>query len=120
MRSARSSTRIDGNIDRPIRRVLEPRRHRKRRRQLAMHLALRRACSDGTPRHQIGGILGRDRVEELASRGQTHVGDVEQQRARLAETFVDLEAPVHVGVVDQPFPAYGRAGLLEVDSHDDV
>src|SRR6266851_559433 len=48
------------------------------------------------------------------------LGEVEQEAARQPEPFVDGEAPVEAGVVDEPLPAHGRPRLLEVDAHHDT
>jgi len=63
----RCPDRIDGDLHVGVGPVLEPDRHRGSRRELAMHLALRGACTDGAPRHQVRRELRRDRIEELAS-----------------------------------------------------
>ena len=85
-----------------------------------MDLGLRRACADGTPGHEVGSVLGADGIEEFAASGEAELCDVDEEGASDAETFVDLEATVHVGVVDEPLPADSGAGLFEVDTHDNV
>ena len=42
---------------------------------------------------------------------------MQQQAAGQPQTGVDVIAAVEVGIVDQPFPAHGGAGLLEIDPH---
>ena len=85
-----------------------------------MDLALGGAGADGAPADGIGDELRRDRVEELAASGQAQRKHVQQQLPREVQPLVDGEAAVEVGVVDQPLPADRRAGLLEVDAHDDA
>ena len=120
MGAARGAARVDRDADRAIRRVLEAGRHGERGRKLAVHLRLGRARADRTPGDEVGGVLRGDGVEELAARGETHIRDIEQERARQAQALVDLEAAVHLGVVDEALPPDGRARLLEVDAHDDM
>ena len=70
-------------------------------------------------RDQVGDVLRRDHVEELAARGQAELVEVEQELARHAQALVDVESCRRGGVVDQALPADGGARLLEVDAHDD-
>ncbi len=51
--------------------------------------------------------------------GQAHLGEIQKQAARDRQPLVHLERAVEVRVVDEPLPPDGRAGLLEVDAHDD-
>ena len=85
-----------------------------------MHLRLGGARSDRTPGDQIGDVLGRDHVEKLAAGGQAKFVDLDQHLARNAQTAVDVEAAIEPGVIDQPFPSDGGAGLFEVDPHHDL
>jgi hypothetical protein len=59
-------------------------------------------------------------TQELASRRQPHLVDVQQQLPRDPQPVVDSEGAVHLGVVDETLPADGRPGLLKVDTHEDV
>ena len=63
-------------------------------------------------------VLRHDRVERFGGRRHAEVGQVQQQFARDADAFLDVEGVVHVGIVDEAFPAHRRARLLEVDAHD--
>jgi hypothetical protein len=74
--------------------------------------------TDSTDGQTIGQELGGDCVEHLAGDGHALVGQVDEELARYAETLVDLEAVVDIGVVDQALPADCCAGLLEVRAHD--
>ena len=85
-----------------------------------MHLALRRARTNRAPADQVTDVLGRNHVQELAARGQADAVDVDQQLARDAQAFVDAVALIQVRVIDQPLPAHGGAGLLEVHPHHDL
>src|SRR5438093_7290856 len=111
---------VDGDLDAAVGAVLEADGHREARGQLAVHLALGRARADGAPGDEVRGELGRDRIEELAARGQPELGEIEQEAARPPEPVVDGEAPVEAGVVDEPLPAHGGPRLLEVDAHHDT
>ncbi len=51
--------------------------------------------------------------------GTPHFVQLEQELARDAQAVVDAEAAVEIGIVDQAFPADGRARLLEINAHDD-
>ena len=88
--------------------------------QLAVDLALGGARADGAPADQAGDVLRRDHVEELGSGGHAHLGQVQQQVARLAQAVVDLVGLIEIGVVDQPLPSDGGARLFKVDAHDDA
>ena len=103
----RRPRRQDG-VDRGLRvavgAVLEADRHRQSGRQLAVDLALGRARADRPPRGQVGDVLRDLRVEELGSRRQAEIVDVEQQLARQPQSLVDVEALVQIGIVDQALP----------------
>lgn len=57
--------------------------------------------------------MGADSVEELRGDRDTHVGQVGEELTGHAQTLVDLEGAVDVGVVDQTFPADSRTGFLD-------
>lgn len=85
-----------------------------------MDLAFRGARTDGAPADQIGDVLGRDHVQELAGGRHAQAVDVDQQLPRNAQALVDAVALVQVGIVDQPLPAHGGARLFEVHAHHDL
>src|SRR5690606_12299267 len=111
---------IDRDADVAVGAVLESDRRRGAGREFAVHLALGRARADRAPGDEVGQVLRRRRVEQLAARGHAEPRDVDQQRARDAQALVDAAALVEVGVVDQALPADRGARLLEVDAHHDV
>ena len=85
-----------------------------------MHLRLGGARADRAPGDQIGDVLGRDHVEELAAGRQAEFVDLDQHLARDAQAAIDIEAAIEPGIVDQPFPSDGGAGLFEIDPHHDL
>ena len=119
VRSAGRPAGVNGDADGAVRRVLEAGGHGQCRDEFAVHLGLGGARADGAPGDEVGDVLWRDGVEELAARREAHVRDVKEECPSEAEALVDLEGAVHLRVVDETLPAYGRAGLLEVDTHDD-
>jgi hypothetical protein len=86
--------------------------------ELAVHLRLGGARADRAPGHQVADVLRRDHVEELAARGHADPVDAHQQVARDAQSLVDAEAAVQVGIVDEALPAHRGARLLEIHAHD--
>ena len=84
-----------------------------------MHLRFGRARADRAPRHEVRDVLRRDRIEELRSDGDARVAEPAEQVARDAQAVVDRETLVEVRIVDEAFPADGRARFLEVHAHDD-
>jgi len=56
-----------------------------------VHLTFRGARTDRGPGDEIARVLRRDRVHELARRGDAHLDEVEQQAARQAKPVVDAE-----------------------------
>src|SRR4051812_13565290 len=84
-----------------------------------MYLTLSGTRADGTPRDQVRNVLRRDHVEEFAARRQPELVDLQQQSACGAQPVVDAETSIEIGIVDQAFPAHGRAWLLEINPHDD-
>ena len=111
---------IDGDANAAVRRIFETGGHREGGGKLAMDLRLGCTSANRTPCYKICGVLGADRIEEFASRRKAHLRHIEQKRTSDAESAVDLKGAVHIRVIDEPFPSHGRAGLLEVDAHDDV
>src|SRR5256885_12208081 len=83
-------------------------------------LAFRGTRTDGAPADQIGNVLGRDHVQELAGGRHAQAVDVDQQLPRNAQAFVDAVALVQVGIVDQTLPSHGGARLFEVHAHHDL
>src|SRR5256885_5889818 len=55
-------------------------------------LAFRGTRTDGAPADQIGNVLGRDHVQELAGGRHAQAVDVDQQLPRNAQAFVDAVA----------------------------
>ncbi len=98
--------------------VLEADRAGEARGQLAVDLAFRGPGADRAPGHEVGDVLRRHHVQELAGRRQPQGVHVDQQPPRQAQPVVDHEAAVQARVVDQAFPADRGARLLEVDPHD--
>ena len=84
-----------------------------------MDLRFGGAGTDGSPRDQIGGVLRCYGVEKFASYGKPQLGYIEKEGAGDTKSFVNLEAIVEIRIVDEAFPANGRPGFFEVDSHDD-
>ena len=60
-----------------------------------------------------------NRVEELGAGVHPHLTDLEKERAGSAESGLDVEAIIEVGVINKALPANGGAGLFEVDPHHD-
>lgn len=110
---------INSDAQAAIRAVLEADGEGQAARQLAMQLALGGARADGAEGDGVGEELRGDGVEHLAGDGHAGAGEVAVELAGDAQALVDLEGLVDLGVVDQPLPADGGAGLLEVGAHDD-
>jgi len=110
---------INGDTDASISPVLETDGERDTRGELAVELGLRGTSTDSTPRDEVSDVLGRDGIKKLGSDGDTKVGKVAQELTSKTEALVDLERPVEVWVVDEPFPPNGCAWFFKVGTHDD-
>ncbi len=77
------------------------------------------ACADAGPGDSVDKKGGADRVQQLGSDGQAHLGYLEQQFARDQYPFFDLVLSVDIGVINEAFPAKSGPRLLKVDPHDD-
>src|SRR5919106_1002594 len=119
MRRMRRANRVESDSYIAVGAVLKADGTRKSRGKLAVYLAFGGARADGTPGYQIGEILRRDHVEELAARGHAELIELEQQIAADAQSVVDLKATIEIGIVDESFPANRGARLLKIDAHDD-
>ncbi|GAA0031110.1 hypothetical protein BROWWM01_52420 [Bradyrhizobium ottawaense] len=117
MRGRLHGVRCDPHI--AIGAVLEADRAGQARGQLAMDLALGRACADRGPGHEVGDVLRRRHVEEFRAGGQAEIVHGRQHVARQPQALVDVEAAVQIGIVDQALPTDGGARLLEIDPHYD-
>lgn len=110
---------VDGDLNASTGSVFEADRDAQSGGQFAVDLAFGGPCADGSPDDEVGEVLRRDGVEELCAAWDAAICEFEQQAACNAQTFVNIERVVEVGVVDQPFPADGRARFFKVDPHDD-
>ena len=84
-----------------------------------MHLALGGPRTDRAPTDQVRNVLGREDVKVLDARGHAGVVQIAKEATRDAQSLVDVEPAVEIGVVDQPLPPHRGARLLEVHPHDD-
>ena len=119
MRVADGSDGVNSNTQSAVGAVLEADGERQPGRQLPMQLAFGGPGPDGANGEQVGKELGGDRVEHLAGEGHALGGEVDEKLPTKPEALVDEETAVDLWVVDQPFPADGRARLLQVGSHHD-
>ncbi len=110
---------INRHFDGAIGSVFKTNRAGQTRCQLAVHLRFCCSCPNRAPAHQIGEILWGDHIEEFTRSRQSAVVDIQQQFTRNAQPIIDLEAVVHVRVVDKPFPANGGTRFFKIDAHDD-
>ena len=117
MRVLRSTNGINRNLHIPARAVFKTDRAREAAGELAVALALGRAGANGAPADQIGDVLRRDQVQIFGGGGEAHAVDIQQQLARTAQAFVDVERVVEVGVVNKAFPAHRGTGFLEIHPH---
>src|SRR5439155_17895411 len=99
MRMRGRADRVDRHLDATAGAVLKADRHRQARRELAVHLALGGPRADRAPGHEIGGVLRRDRIEELAAGVQAERAEIEQQLPREVESLVERIAAVEWRVV---------------------
>ena len=120
MRSGSRTDGIHGELDAARGAVLEADGHREAGGELAVDLALGRPGADGSPGDDVGDVLRRDRIEELAADRQPEIRHLDQQPAGGVEPGVHVARTVQLRVVDQALPAGGRARLLEVDAHRDA
>ena len=110
---------IDSHFNRTISAIFETYRTRKTRRQFAVHLRFGGTCANCAPAHQVSEILWGDHIEKLTCRWQTAVVNIKQQFTGYTQTVVDLEAIIHMRIVNQPFPAHRGTRLFKIDAHYD-
>jgi hypothetical protein len=115
-----STASVNCDTNGAVSRIFEAGGHRERRRELAVDLGLGCTGANCAPRNKICGVLGAYCVKEFTPGWEAHLRHLKEERAGHSESAVDLEGAIHVGVVDESFPAEGCARLLEVNSHDDV
>lgn len=115
-----STNGVNGNAEIAIGAILEADREGQTRGQLTMKLRLGGAGTNGADGNAVGKELGGDGVEHLTGDGHAVIGQIDKELARDAESLVDLEGVVNVGIVDQTLPTDSGSGLLEVGTHDDA
>ena len=82
-----------------------------------MELRLGGSGANGTDAQEIGDVLRGDGVQHLACQRHTKRCEFGEKLSSYLQALVDVEAIVHVGVVDQPLPAYSRTWLFKIGSH---
>ena len=110
---------IRSRFNRAVRGVLETDRHGQTARQFAVHLAFRVAGADCAPTDEVAQVLRGDRVKPFGGSRQAETQHIGQDFARQPHAFADIEPAIQIGVVNQTFPADGRARLFEIYAHDD-
>ena len=60
----------------------------------------------------IGDILWRNGIKKFATNGYAKVCDVAQKLTSQAQTLVDLERTIDIGVINETFPSDGGARFL--------
>ena len=117
MRVLRGTDGIDRDLHIPARTIFKTDRTRETAGKLPMALALGCAGANGAPADQIGDVLRRDQVQIFSGGGEAHAIDIQQQLARAAQAFVDVERVVEVRIVDEAFPTNRGTGFLEIHTH---
>lgn len=115
-----SANGVNGNAEVSISAVLEANRERQARSQLTVQLRFSGTGTNGTDGNAVGQELRRDGIEHLTGNGHASGGEVDKELARHAETLVNLERRIDIGIVDQALPADGSSGLLQVGAHDNA
>ena len=87
----RRLNRLDGNSHVPGGSVLEPDGTGKTGNQLPVKLAPGGACSNGSPTHKTGYILGDDHVQEFGPRRHAHFRQVKKEMASHPQTLINFE-----------------------------
>jgi len=118
--SSSSANSVNGNTKTTVCAVLETNRERQTGSKLTVQLGLGGTGTNGTNGDTVGKELRRNGIEHLGSNRQTLAGQVNEQLTRNAETLVNLEGVVDIGIVDETLPANGCSGLLEVGAHHDA
>ena len=119
MRVARRSYGIDGNFDVAGGAVFKSDRARKTACKFPVSLAFGCTGADSAPTNQVGCVLRGNRIQKLRCRCKPHFVDVQKEFACNAKPLIDLEAAVHIGVINQSLPTDGRAGFFKIHAHDD-
>ena len=80
-----------------------------------MKLGLGSTSTNSTPGDEVSDVLGGDGVEELGSDRNAHVGKIAEELTGKAETFVDLEGPIEIWVINETLPSDSGTGFLLKD-----
>lgn len=109
---------INGNTDASVGSVLEANWEGKTRGEFSVELGLGGSGTDGTDGEEISEELRGDGVEHFGGQWDAEVGQLDKQGSGQAETGVDVEGAVDMGIVDETLPSNCGTGLLEVGTHD--
>src|SRR5678815_4803527 len=101
MRRVGRADRIERDSDVAIGAVFESNRARQTRSKLPVNLTLGSAGANGAPGDEIGEILRRNHVEELAACRHAVLVKLEQQVTGDLQPFINVKTPVKLGVVKQ-------------------
>ena len=108
---------VHGDLQVAVGAVLEADREGEAAGHLAVGLGFGGAGADGAPADHVGHIFRCDRIEHLVGHRHLQFGQPEKQAPGDPQPLRDQVGAVHVGIVDQPFPADGGARFFEVDPH---
>lgn len=109
---------VNGNVKRAVGTVLETDGEGQTRGQLTVNLGLSGSGTDRTNGKTVGQELRGDGVKHLTGNGHSLVCQIHEELAGGAQTLVNLEAIVDIGIVDQALPADSCTWLLQVGAHD--
>ena len=118
MGMAGSPNRIHCDFEITIGPVLEPDGARKSRCHLAMQLAFGGTGPDSTPADEVCEVLRSKEIQVFRSRRNPETINRQKQLAGSAQTLVNIERPVEIGIIDQALPPHGRTGVFKIHPHD--
>ena len=84
---------------------------------MSVCLALNSARANGRPAQAVGNVLRGDGVQQLGGGGHAEIEHFPQKFTGNPQARRNLVGAVQVRVHDQPFPAGGGAGFLEIHAH---
>ena len=111
--------RIDCGLETSVRGIFESDRHRESARHFAVGLGFRGARADGRPGDQVRCVLRNDGIEKFRCGRQAEFEDVQKQFPREQDALRHVAGFIEIGIVDEAFPANGRAGFFKINPHDD-
>lgn len=110
---------VDGDTEGTVGTIFETNWEGEAGGQLSVELGFGGSGTNGTEGETVVQVLRGGGVQHLRTDRQAEICQVDEELSGETQTFIYVERPVQVWVVDETLPADGGSWLFQVCSHDD-